>query len=315
VNPWIIGAGVLLAVVLFGGARAWSKRRSSVGPQMVAWVTPSGIKSAYNAGNAFATLPLYSAASVKIADGSSGSENWRDRQNGPRTNGEWIDLFTSECRAAGVPISGHGFHYLLTVESARQEGARAAESALFHGVKAYSCNAEIHWLKGRMDYKGKDKPYAPTAHIRATGLAFLEGFKSVAPGIRCHLTPMMHMVSIWGPVMTPDWLSQWDGLERMIFATSSNTRRKRWSQTIELTNQAKAIKPSFSYVPLWPTGSVESGTSYAGAQLQAVELEAQQPTEYLGIYFGNYAGTMWATGNAYGPPWTQIIAALRGGVA
>ena len=312
-NPWIIGLAVFAAAFLFAsGAGAWFNRRSSVGPQVVAWVTPSGIKSAYAAGNALQTLPLYSATSVKITDGAQGS-SYRNKSNGAQSNGGWIDDYMLEARAAGVPVSGHGFHYLLTPESAAIEGARAAESALFHEVKAYSCNCERQWLKGRMDSKGQ--PHASTAHLRATAMAFNKAFKAVAPGIRIHITPMMNNRHVWVPVLTPEWLAEWDGIERMIFATSPNTRAKRWTNTRELARQVQELKPSFSYVPLWATGSVESGTSYAGAQVQAVSLEASEPTEFLGVYFGNYAGTMWATGNSYGPPWTAIIAALRGGTS
>ena len=306
--PILIALGALTAFA--GKARSWFRRRSSKGPQAIAWITPSGIRSAQKAGNAFATLPLYSGASVKIADGSSGSDGWRNRNNGGRTNGEWIDLFFAECKAAGVPIAGHGYHYLLTPESAAIEGARAAESALFHKVKAYSCNCERQWLKGRMDSKGK--PHASTAHLRATAMAFNEAFRSVAPNIRVHITPMMNVAHVWGPVLTPEWLAKWDGLERMIFATSPNTRRKRWTAPRELAATARAINPRFSYVPLWATGSIEAGTTYAGAQLQAAELEATEPTEFIGPYYGNYAGTMWATGNSYGPPWSALILKMQG---
>lgn len=304
--PLLIGAALLVGGVL---ARGWFRRRSSKGPQMVAWITPSGIKSAYAAGNALETLPLYSATSVKITDGLQGS-GYRDKKNGPKTNGEWIDDYMREARAAGVPVSGHGFHYLLTVNQAKIEGARAAESALFHKVKAYSCNCEVQWLKGSMNYKGK--PYAPTAHLRSTAMAFNEAFRSVAPNIRLHITPMMNVKNVWSKVLTPDWLSKWDGLERMVFATSPKTRATRWLDTRVLAAEVQKINPSFSYVPLWATGAVETSMSYAGAQNQVVQLEATAPTEFLGVYFGNYAGTMWNTGNAYGPPWSQLIPVLQG---
>ena len=98
----------------------------------------------------------------------------------------------------------------------------------------------------------------------------------------------------------------------MVFATSPNTRRKRWTATRELAAEVQKINPSFSYVPLWATGSVEQSNSYAGAQLQTLELESQEPTEFLGAYFGNLGGTMWATGNQYGPPWSKLIPALQG---
>ena len=305
--PILLGAVVFLLTA--GKAGAWFTRKGSKGPQVVAWITPTGIKSAYAAGNALQTLSLYSATSVKITDGAQGS-SYRDKQNGAQTNGGWIDDYMQEARAANVPVSGHGFHYLLTPESSAIEGARAAESALFHKVKAYSCNCERQWLKGRMDSKGQ--PHAPTAYLRATAMAFNKAFKSVAPNIRIHITPMMNNRHVWVPVLTPEWLAEWDGLERMIFATSPNTRAKRWTNTRELASQVQALKPSFSYVPLWATGSVESGTSYAGAQVQTISLEAGEPTEFLGVYFGNYAGTMWATGNQYGPPWSQIIPTLQG---
>lgn len=307
---WIpLAIGLLLVAASGAMSRAWFRRRSSKGPQVVAWITPSGIRSAYKAGNALQTLPLYSATSVKITDGKQGS-SYRDKNNGGRTNGEWIDDYMQEARAAGVPVSGHGFHYLLTVEQAQIEGARAAESALFHKVKAYSCNCERQWLKGRMD--SKDKPHAPTSHLRATAMAFNKAFKSVAPGIRINITPMMNIKKVWAPVLTPDWLAEWDGLERMIFATSPKTRMARWTDTRNLTAQVQALKPSFAYTPLWATGSVEAGTSYAGAQTQVLGLESAEPTEFLGVYFGNYAGTMWNTGNSYGPPWSVLIPQLQG---
>tara|TARA_R110000824_G_scaffold44959_4_gene130471 strand:+ start:120 stop:1061 length:942 start_codon:yes stop_codon:yes gene_type:complete len=305
------GLGILgvatYVVTQFG---SWFRRRSLRGPQAVAWISPSGIKSAYKAGNALATLSLYSASAIKIADGASGAANWRDRQNGSQTNGGWIDDYMRECTAAGVPISGWGFHYLLTVPQAQMEGAKAAESALYHKVKAYSCNCEIQWLKGRMDYK--KHPYMPTSHISATAMAFNQAFRSVAPGIRLHITPMMHMKSIWGPLLTPAWLSKWDGLERMLFATSLKTLSARWTETRLLAEKAQALNPNFSYVPLWATGSVETTMDYAGAQSHVLPLEAVEPTGLIGIYYGNYAGTMWATGNKYGPPWSQIIPALQG---
>ena len=308
---WIpILLGALALIVATGSkARSWFRKRGSKGPQVVAWITPSGIKSAYAAGNALQTLPLYSATSVKITDGKQGS-GYRNKPNGAQSNGGWIDDYMREARAAGVPVSGHGFHYLLTPESAAVEGARAAESALFHNVKAYSCNCERQWLKGRMDSAGQ--PHASTGHLRATAMAFNKAFRSVAPNIRLHITPMMNVSHVWGPVLTPEWLAQWDGLERMIFATSPKTRAKRWTATRQLAAQVRQINPSFSYVPLWATGSVEAGTSYAGAQVQTLALENQEPTEFLGAYFGNYAGTMWNTGNSYGPPWSKLIPALQG---
>ena len=304
--PLLIGAAILAGTVL---ARGWFRRRSSKGPQVVAWVTPSGIKSAYKAGNALQTLPLYSATSVKITDGLQGS-GYRDKPNGGRTNGEWIDDYMQEARAAGVPVSGHGFHYLLTVNQAAIEGARAAESALLHKVKAYSCNCEVQWLKGRMDYKGT--PYASTEHLQSTAMAFNKAFRSVAPSIRLHITPMMNVKKVWSKVLTPQWLAEWDGLERMVFATSPKTRSTRWYDTRDLAAAVRQLNPSFSYVPLWATGAVETSTVYAGAQNQAVQLEASAPTEFLGVYYGNYAGTMWNTGNAYGPPWSQLIPVLQG---
>jgi|TARA_R110002126_G_scaffold224581_2_gene369425 hypothetical protein len=303
--PILIG-GLLLAGALAG---KWYRRRSSRGPQMVAWITPSGIKSAYAAGNALQTLPLYSATSVKITDGQKGS-GYRDKKNGAQTNGGWIDDYMAEAKAAGVPVSGHGFHYLLTPESSAVEGARAAEAALFHKVKAYSCNCEIQWLKGSMNYKGKS--YRSAGALSATAMAFNEAFRSVAPNIRLNITPMMNVKNVWGPLMTPQWLAQWDGLERMVFATSPKTRMVRWTDTLDLVRRVQKIKPSFAYVPLWATGSIESSMSYAGAQLQTLTLEQSEPTEFLGVYYGNYAGTMWNTGNNYGPSWAKLIPALQG---
>jgi hypothetical protein len=313
-KKWLVaalaGLGILsVASVAFAYVGNWFTRRSLRGPQMVCWLTATGIKEAFKAGNAIATLPLWSAASVKVTNGTSGLSA-RSKKIGSRTSGEWIDDFFRECDLADVSRCGHGYHYWPTVEAAQIEGAAAAEVALFYGLKVYSANAESEWLKGRKDHE--NKPWMPPEHLRATALAFVAAFRSVAPQTRLHLC-----AAWYGPytfqALDAFTLAHFDGMERMIFGSEPGTRAKQWGSARQSAEAAQAIRSDFAFVPLWASGSVESKMTYAGVPQQVAQVEAEMPTSFLGVYFGNYAGSMWASGNKYSTAWSQIIPALQGG--
>jgi len=310
---WLVG--LLMGLGVIGAASLalayvgnWFIRKSLRGPQMVCWVTSKGIRAALATDSALATLPLYSAGSVKITSGYEGI-GYRQSSLGSYTNGYYIDRFFQECDAARVSRCGWGYHYLPNVDQARTEGAHAAHASLYHEVKAYSCNAEVQWLKGRSDYK--DKPWMKAPHLRATLLAFEEAFRSVAPGIRLNVCAAMFSAEAV-KALDPHTMARFDGMERMCFGGTAKTRRKQYTTARDAAARARQIRQDFSFQPIWASGSVESKMTYAGVPSEVLQLEAEMPTGMLAVYYGNYAGMMWAKGNAYSPSWAHIIGALQG---
>jgi hypothetical protein len=319
-------------------------QRSAYGPQAVPWLTPTGARITMDRG-AESSWVKYGAISLKIMDGKQGpgtSSPWDDRVPGGKgmSNKEIIEKAYAAADAAGCARWSWGFHYMQTEEVAAAEGRAAGEAALRYNVAQYSCNCESVWIAGLpgvflptgenrnsiekaaitksvpsdliakgWKYIGATKVWAPPSHLRKTAAAFREAFKDVAPGVRLHICP------VGPPSTTRAWealdaenLSKWDGLDRMIFGSWRKWYPKKYQTGKELSEAARALNPSFAYIPMPAAGP--HGSGYSGSVQGWVDIMETNPWPAFGIFFGNY-GHGWVTPENGNIPWDQAMDTLH----
>jgi len=336
---WLLTKAAGASVLRYYGGL---NQKSAKGPQAVPWLTPKGVHLTMQDG-ADSSWPVFGAISLKIMDGSQGpgsSNPWDDREISGVSTRDILTTAYEKADAAGCARFSWGFHYMQTVEQARKEGRAAAEAALRYKVTQYSCNCESAWISALpgvwtvtgMDknsiervarqraipadlvargwvYVGESKVAAPVEHLRATANAFREAFKAIAPGVRLHICPVMppSTMRAWD-ALDPETLSKWDGLDRMIFGNWRKWYVRKYEEPKEITEPARALNPSFAYIPMPAAGPVGSG--YSGSVQGWVEIMQSDPWPAFGIFFGNY-GHGWVEGVNGNIAWQDAMSILH----
>jgi hypothetical protein len=282
VNPWIIGAVLLGAALLF---------RGGMGPRPIGVLTVWREKYLPPNWPQLARAGEFGAVSMKVVDGTG------------QFQAAEAARVIAQARAAGLKAFGWGWHNLRTTKEALAEAARAATEVNRHNLKAYSVNAEKVWT-GTEDQPKTENPAQAMA-------VFVDEFRRLAPGVELIFNGYSSEYTSDGrPALIPEVLAKFDAFGPMNYGTKRSTISNKYR-----TRSARARAAGVDFAPMHGTGRVAKNGAVWGFNQGPdglLQLVREDPPKYLAFWYGPGSEAMLAQGSSANVSLSELMRAAHG---